>query len=676
MKKDGLYKSTCPYDCPDACGLIINIENGKIKNVAGDKAHSFTRGTLCPKMIHYEKIVHSPERITRPLRRVGKKGSGEFTPISWDEAITEIAERWQKIIAEHGSEALMPYSFAGTMGLVQISASRPLFYKLKASTQEHTICTAAKNAGSRAVMGDTLSMRPQELAQSDYVILWSSHTLATNIHTYHDVIAAKKKGAKIVVIDIFKSKTTKWADEVILTKPGIDGALAIGLALVWCDENLLDKDFIAKYVEGYEIWSQNILSHWNLEKVSQITGVAENIIKKLAREMAAARAPFIKLGSGNSRYGNGAMTVRLISILPALLGAWAKDGGGLFRSVKVGSFINTDLTVKSDWIDPQIRRINMNQIGRALTDKDKLLYGLFVQSSNLAATAPNQNLVLRGLAREDLFTVVHERFMTDTARYADIILPATTSLEHDDIYYSYGHYNIRAGYKLIEPVGEAKCNWDVMCLLAKAMGVQDELFHKTSADMVEAILASAKYEKVAENEYIGLSPDDIAAIKRGEAREVSLPVNFKLDFKTDTGKIKISNASEPQYLPDYMPPHGGSEKYCLINPPDERILDSSFNENYSGDYMKAYMHPADLAAEEINSGDKIKLQNERGEIEVTVISDDMVAGGTIVSPGIWWIRNAGGVRNVNVLTSCETTDRGGGSLFYDVKVNIKKCVKE
>lgn len=659
------FRSVCPYDCPDCCGLLVEVEDNKVIRVKGDPEHTFTRGTLCPKMVHYEETIHSPERLTTPLRRIGAKGEGKFEPITWDEAISSIASQWKRLINEYGAECIMPYSYAGTMGIIQKGAGRAFFYKLKASRQDRTICSPAKSHGWASVMGRTCSTRPQEAQRSDLIILWSLNAVATDIHFLHDVQAAKAKGAVIWAIDTHATSTLAQADRAIVVRPGSDGALALGLMHVIDRDGLADKDFLRDWTEGYDELQEKVLPRYTLEVVSQITGIAPEVIEELARAYAAARAPFIRLGSGLSRYGNGAMTVRCITCLPAVVGAWAKPGGGLLSSAGGSQFVGESAVTREDWNDGSTRLINMIEIGQALTElQDKPIKSLFIYSSHPAITAPDQNVVRQGLLREDLFTVVHERFMTETAKYADIVLPATSSVEHDDIYNSYGHYTIECGYQLIKPVGESRSNWQVFALLAKAMGMEEPFFQTSERDMIKKVLQTAK----------GLNDEEIAAILAGEPVEIRLPENYKLDIKTLSGKIMLRNDQEERPLPEYFEPHGDEAPLWLINPPDVRILDSSFNErDMKGQpTMILRMNPADASARQLQDGQQVVMYNKRGEVEIGMHLDAAVKPGTVVSPGVWWMRHSSDRKvSINALTAARTTDKAGGSTFYDVKVEVR-----
>ncbi|MCX7781809.1 MAG: molybdopterin-dependent oxidoreductase, partial [Negativicutes bacterium] len=539
-----IKRSVCPYDCPDACGMLVEVRDGKAVKVTGDPNHPHTRGSLCPKMVHYERTVYSPDRILRPLVRVGPKGSGQFRPAAWDEAINIIAARWNDISEKYGAEAILPYSYAGTMGLVQRNCGEAFFHRLGASRLERTICSPAKNYGWSVVMGNTIAPHPAEARDSDFIILWGTNALATNIHQLAFVREAKQRGAKVWLIETHETPTLAVADRLVLVRPGSDGALALGMMHILEGEGLTDKEFIRQHVQGYDRLAAEILPQYTPAYVKTLTGVEPELLAELALAYGKARAPFILLGSGLSRYGNGAMTVRTIVCLPAVAGAWAKRGGGILGSTSSGSALPIDRVVRKDFLAKLTRIINMNQVGEALTAlKEPPVMSFYVYHSNPAAIAPDQNAVIAGLAREDLFTVVHERFMTDTALYADVILPATTSLEHADIYRGYGHYCLQRAYPVIEPVGEAKSNWNTFALLAKAMNFPEPFFSQTEEQMVEVLL---------EQSNPWLATVDAARLRAGEPAELKLPDEYKMTFKTASGKIEIYNPADAEPLPRYL----------------------------------------------------------------------------------------------------------------------------
>ena len=662
----GILRSVCPYDCPDACGLLVHVENGKAVKVQGDPAHTFTRGTLCQKMAHYERTVHSPRRLTTPLKRTGAKGSGQFAPISWAEAISCIAEKWKEIIAQYGPEAILPYSYAGTMGLVQRNAGHPFFYLLGASQLERTICAPAKSYGWSAVMGKTMGPRPQEMQRSDLIILWGLHALATNVHILHDIKIARQQGATVWLIDTYETPTAAIADKVIVVRPGTDGALALAMMHVIVRDNLADKAFIAEYVQGYEELAAAVLPDYSPAAVSALTGISAADIEAMARQYASAKAPFIRLGSGLSRYANGAMTVRTITCLPAIIGAWSKPGGGLLSSISADGTFDVKKVTREDFLTKPTRIINMNQLGEALNEQaDPPVMSLYVYTSNPAIVALDQNRVLQGLARDDLFTVVHERFLTDTAKYADIVLPATTSLEHSDIYRSYGHYGIQRAYQAIKPVGESKANWEVFGLLAEAMSIKEPFFHQSADELIDSIL---------EQPSSWLAAAGLDKLHTGTPLELPLAADYKTRYLTPSGKIEIMNPNETSPLPRYTKPHGDEAEFWLINSPDGRLLNSSFNERddlTATNKMILQMNPEDAAAHSLQDGQQVTAYNERGTVRFNLQITKRVPTGVVVTEGVWWLEHGLDGRSVNALTSQRLTDNAKGSTFYDVKVNVK-----
>lgn len=360
--------SVCPYDCPDCCGLLVTVQDGRAVHIAGAPNHPFTRGTLCPKMAHYERTVHAKGRIMTPLKRIGKKGEGRFKPISWDAAIAEIAEHWQSIIDDFGAEAILPYSYAGTMGTIGYSAGHALFYALGATSLDRTICAPAKSRGYRDVMGATLPTAPQEAQESDMIILWSISMLATDIHFRHDIEAARKRGAKIWCIDTYRTKTADYADAFLCPRPGTDGALALAVLHVLVQDGLADRKFLQKHVQGAAALERTVLPRYTPEAAASITGISAQDIRTFAHAYGRARAPFIRLGSGQSRYTNGSMTTRLITCLPAFVGAYAKKGGGLLTSASGSHAFDKSIIRRPDLERPGVRHINMCELGHALND--------------------------------------------------------------------------------------------------------------------------------------------------------------------------------------------------------------------------------------------------------------------------------------------------------------------
>lgn len=664
-------RSVCPFDCPDACGLLVTVENGRAISVCGDPAHPVTRGLLCPKMGHYEQTVHSPRRLTTPLRRVGKKGTGEFELISWEEAITTICSRWQVTIADHGAEAILPYSYAGTMGLVQRNAGHAFFHKLGASRLERTICSPAKDAGWKAVMGDTPGMEPAEIEQSDLVILWGINAAATSIHAMRDAQTARRNGARVWAIDTYRTPTCEAVDEAFLIRPGSDGALVLGMLHVIEREGLLDREFIAANVLGFEELAAQVLPDCSPTQMAEVCGLPADVIERMAREYATAKAPFIRLGSGLTRYGNGAMTVRTISCLPAAIGAWAKPGGGIFIGTSTGGAFPLQSVTREDFMTTLPRLVSMNQLGAALTElADPPVMSLYVYHSNPAAIAPDQNAVIRGLEREELFTVVHERFLTDTVRYADIVLPATSSLEHPDLYRCYGSYHAQRCSAAIPPVGEAKSNREVFSLLAAGMGWNDPFFCLSAEELIELLLAGENcWRDAAVSE----------RLRQGEPVMLTPPTDPKKEWVTPSGKIEILNVREAETLPRLLPTHAERDGYPLRLQPATTpfALNSSFYEQddlrAKQKCMELLMNRGDAEARGLADGQTVMACNDRGAVRFTLRISEKIPPGTVVTEGVWWREFIPGDRGVNALTSQRLTDGGRGSTLYDVTVEVRSA---
>jgi anaerobic selenocysteine-containing dehydrogenase len=664
-----LVRSVCPFDCPDACGLLVTVENRLAISICGDPDHPVTRGLLCSKMGHYEQTVHSSRRLTTPLRRVGNKGDGDFEPISWEEAINLICSRWQGIIARYGAEAILPYSYAGTMGLVQRNAGHAFFNKLGASRLERTICSPAKEAGWKSLMGDTPAMEPSEIEQSDLVILWGINAAATSIHAMRDAQSAKRSGARLWAIDTYRTPTCDAVDESFLIRPGSDGALALGMLHVIEREGQLDHEFVNANVFGFEELKSRILPSCSPAQMSEVCGLSPEVIESMAREYAWAKAPFIRLGSGLTRYGNGAMTVRTISCLPAAVGAWAKPGGGIFLGTSTGGAFPLHKLTREDFMANVPRSVSMNQLGAALTElADPPVMSLYVYHSNPAAIAPDQNAVIRGMEREELFTVVHERFLTDTARYADIVLPATSSLEHSDLYRCYGSYHAQRCNAAIPPAGEAKNNWEVFCLLAEGMGWNEPFFRLSVDELVELLLC-------AENPW--RSETVTEQLRQGEPVKLTPPTEPKQKWLTPSGRIEILNLREEEPLPRLLPTHAEHDGYPLHLQPAVTTfaLNSSF---YEQDGLRSkqkcmilMMNREDATARGLDEGQTVEACNDRGTVRFTLQISGRVPAGTVVTEGVWWREFIPGDRGVNALTSQRLTDSGRGSTLYDVTVEVR-----
>ena len=664
-----ISRSVCPYDCPDTCGLLVEVEDGRAVRVTGDPDHPVTRGLLCPKMLHYERTVHSPRRLTTPLLRTGPKGSGGFVPISWDEAVGRICSRWKELITQHGGECILPYSYAGTMGLVHRNSGHPFFHKLGASRLERTICSPAKDAGWKAVMGETPAMEPAAMLESDLVILWGINAAATSIHAMRDAQAARRRGARIWAIDTYRTPTCDAVDEAFIVRPGGDGALALGMMHVMVREGLADRGFIDANVLGFGQFESEILPECTPEQMSPVCGLPAMIIERMAREYASARAAFIRLGSGLTRYGNGAMTVRTIACLPAVGGAWKNPGGGIFIGTSTGAAFPLHKVTREDFMDRPTRLVSMNQLGQALNElADPPVKSLYVYHSNPAAIAPDQNAIIRGLSRDDLFTVVHERFLTDTARYADIVLPATSSLEHPDLYRCYGSNISQRCAGVIPPVGESKSNQETFSLLAEGMGWAEPYFRQSADDLIGQLL---DFESPWRN------ADTTNRLRRGEPVFLTAPVDREHRWLTPSGKIELLNEREPEPLPRVLPTHAGADDFPLRLQPAVTpfALNSSFYEQdglrNSQKIAELMVNPDDAVLRGLADGQRVTAFNRLGEVEFSLKVSDRVPAGTVVTEGVWWSEFTPDGRGVNALTSQRLTDCGRGSTLYDVTVEVR-----
>ncbi|MBI2354734.1 MAG: molybdopterin oxidoreductase family protein [Deltaproteobacteria bacterium] len=664
-----IVRSVCPFDCPDTCGMLVEVNDGRAVRVSGDPDHPVTRGLLCPKMNRYERSVHSPRRLTRPLLRTGAKGEGAFAPITWTEAVERICFCWRELVADYGGECILPYSYGGTMGLVQRNSGHPFFHHMGASRLERTICSPAKDAGWKQVMGETPAMDPAEMQASDLIILWGINAAATSIHAMRDAQTARHRGARLWAVDTYLTPTMQAVDEAFIVRPGGDGALALGMLHCIVREGLADRAFLAANVSGFDEFAERVLPDCGPERMAPLCGLPAETIERMAREYARARAPFIRLGSGLTRYANGAMTVRTISCLPAVTGAWQRQGGGILTGSSTGPAFPMHKVLREDFMARPTRIVSMNQLGAALNELDgPPVMSLYVYHSNPAAVTPDQNAVIRGLGRNDLFTVVHERFMTDTARYADIVLPATSSLEHADLYRCYGGYHSQRCAAAIPPVGESKSNWEVFSLLARRMGWDEPFFRQSAEELVEQLIGyETPWRDAAVTE----------RLRRGEPVFLAPPTDPKSVWQTPSGRIEILNEREGEPLPRPLPTHAEGDGFPLRLQPSATpyALNSSF---YEQDELRTrqqgqalMMNPLDAAARGLADGEQVTAYNGLGEVGFTLKVTERVPVGTVVTEGVWWGEFVPGGRGVNALTSQRLTDGGRGSTLYDAAVEVR-----
>jgi len=677
-------RSVCPHDCPSACALVVTVEDGRIAQVAGDPEHPFTQGVICGKVHAYTERVYSPLRVLHPMRRVGEKGKGEFERISWDEAIEEIAHRLLRVIAQWGPEAILPFSYGGTLGLVQFYAGHAFFHALGASRLDRTICVSTAYAGWRATTGAVTGNDAEQLVDADLVLLWGINAAHTHINLMTFVKRARARGAWIVAIDPYRTRTAAQADEHLALRPGTDAALALGLMHVLTAEDRLDHDYLARATHGFEALREHV-RQYPPERVAEITGIPVEQVVGLARRYGATRASFIRVGIGISRHENGGMACRTIACLPALTGAYAHPAGGALLSTSGAFPLNYAAVERPDLMPGPARTINMIHLGRVLTDPDLRppAQALYVYNSNPASVCPNQGLVLQGLAREDLFTVVHEQIETDTADYADLLLPATTSMEHPDLYKSYGHLYLQLAEPVIAPEGEAKSNWEVFRLLAQAMGLRDPHFKKTEAELIQELLA-VKHPAME-----GITYERLVA-ERSVRLNLPRPYRpFADGAPTPSGKIEFVNerlsAQGLPALPTHTPLREGPDNpevaaryplQCIV-PPNRFFLNSSFSQSK---LLRArqggpavFLHPEDAGPRGILPGEQVRVFNDRGSALFTAVLTEETRPGLAVIEGIWWHKHMPGGRGVNVLTSDRCTDMGGGPVFHSNMVEVERA---
>lgn len=667
--------SVCPFDCPDACGLLVAVRDGVAVKVRGNPEHPYSRGTLCPKMTGYDRSVHSPERLLYPLIRTGKKGEGVFRRASWDEATTIIADRLRLEIDRHGGEAILPYSYAGSMGLVQRNAGYPFFHTIGATRLERSICTPAQGAAWQTVMGTTPGPSPDEVLESDLVVLWGIDAVATNLHFVHRVKEAKRRGARVLVIETHRNETSKLADLVLLVRPGSDGALALALIHVLAREGLCDREFIEKETSGFRELEAHVRERCAPSWAAEIVGIEEETIVELARTLARSRAPFIRMGGGPSRHGNGAMNVRSVVVLSAVLGAFGRRGGGCFLSTSSSLAFDMAPLLREDLLERPTRTFTMNGLGHDLKEtRDPPVTAMYVWCANPVAVAPDQNAIIEGLSREDLFLAVHERFLTDTARFADVVLPATTSLEHADVYRSYGQYVVQRVKPVVTPVGEARSNWDVFRLLAKKMRIEDPVFLLSTDDLINLVLDASARNRPAFWQGV-----DRGALDRGCA--VTLNVPRGAGWGTKSGKIELWSPVHEHPLPCYLPSHSAREKdplpLQLVTAPALYTLNSTFQEREElrrkNGGVVLRLSPVEARRRGLADGDRVVLHNALGEAFFLLRVDEGVPPGIAVARGVPWLVHTEGGRNVNALTSQRLTDDAHGSTFYDNRVEVRRA---
>jgi len=679
-------RGACPHDCPDTCAMLVTVEEqgGRriATKIAGDPDHPTTHGALCTKVARYLERVYHKDRLLHPLKRVGAKGKGQFEQVSWDEALDDIARRLTTIAAKD-PQRIVPYSYAGTMGLVQgESMAGRFFHKLGASRLDRTICAQAGAEASNYTIGTRTGPAMEAFADSKLIIFWGANAIASNLHLWTFAQQAKRNGAKLIAIDPYRSLTAEKCHEHIALLPGTDGALALGLMHVFIREGWLDRDYIEKYTVGFDGLAALATEKYSPERAAALTGLDAQQIEQLAHDYWHTRPAAIRLNYGMQRAHGGGNAVRAIMCLPALTGHWRSHAGGVLLSTSGVFNKNNDALQRPDLLagrDP--RTINMSTIGRDLHEADPPIEALIVYNSNPVAVAPDSKSVAAGFAREDLFTVVLEQFQTDTADYADYVLPATTQLEHVDVHSTYGHLYVLANNPSIAPQGQALPNTEIFRRIAARMGFTDECF-KDSDDEIAAV-AFKKNGTTAGVEW--------QKLKTKGWQRLDLPTPYapfaEGGFPTPSGKCELYSETLkgmglnplPDFIPPYESPLDGSalaKRYplAMISPPARNFLNSTFVNVVSLRPAEGEptleIHPTDAAARGIADGGRVRVFNDRGSLELAVRVTDRARPGVVVALSVWWKKLARDGKNANELTHQRLTDIGRAPSFYDCLVEV------
>jgi anaerobic selenocysteine-containing dehydrogenase len=669
--------------------MLITVEDGKATRVAGDPDHPVTRGFLCAKVNRYIDRTYHRDRLLHPMKRVGAKGRGEFVEISWDEALGIIASRLGEIIeSPDGPQAILPYSYAGTMGLVQGSSmDRRFFHTIGASKLDRTICSMAGTVGMRMTVGANVGADPEGMPSSDLVLLWGTNTLTANPHLWPFVLEARANGAKIIAIDPIKTRTAEQCDEWLPIRPGTDAALALGMMNVLFARGMTDEDFIARHTIGIDELRARA-AEYTPEHVASITGLAAQDIIRLATLYGRSKAAFIRVNYGLQRHAGGGMAVRTIACLPALTGHWRHPGGGVQLSSSA-NFTFNKAALEMPYLSPDVRTINMIRLGEALTKPDAGVGGppvraMIVYNSNPAAVAPDRVEVLKGMAREDLFTVVLEHFQTDTADWADIVLPATTQLEHWDVHFSYGHHYLTLNRPSIEPLGEAKPNAEIFRLLAAKMGMTDPIFRDDDLRLIEQSLASNTIElqgvtmdRLLEHGWVRLNlPTPFLPFANGEFRTPSGKCEFVSRRLAKMGLDPVPTFTAPYEFPEAAPELARRFPLTLISSPAHQFLNTTFvnvdSLRRSAREPECLLHPADAERRGIAPGMRVVVYNDRGAFTAVARVEDTIREGVTWAPSIWWGKYAIDGANANHTTSQRETDMGHGPVFYDNLVEVEQ----
>jgi anaerobic selenocysteine-containing dehydrogenase len=689
--KIDIRHSTCPHDCPSACALDIEVLDGRsIGRVRGSKKQTYTAGVVCAKVARYAERIHHPERLLYPLRRTGPKGSGQYARISWDEALDEVAARFDACEREFGGESVWPYYYAGTMGIVMRDGINRLANTKKYSRFYSTICANIARIGFAIGTGKVAGVDPREMGVSDLVVIWGTNPVNTQVNVMtHATRAKKERGARIAAIDVYNNDTMKQADIKIILRPGTDGAFACGVMHVLFRDGYADRAYMAEYTDCPDDLEAHLKTR-TPEWASAICGVPVAEIEAFARAVGETKRTFFRLGYGFTRSRNGAAQMHAALCIPAVTGAWQYEGGGAFFNNLALWHFNESIIEGHDTIDQKTRWLDQSQIGRILTGDPVALKGrgpvkaMLIQNTNPVTVAPEQNLVRKGFAREDLFMVVHEQFMTETAQMADIVLPATMFMEHDDLYYGGGHQHISVGAKLIDPPGECRSNHEVLQGLAKRLKIGHPGYEMTPRELIDATLKLSGHGDIAGLEadiWRDLQPDFRTSHYLDGFAHADKKFHFKADWAHPPLGLKMGDIAAMPDLPDHwrvIEEADEAHPFRLATSPSRSFLNTSFNETPSSQAREGkpsvMIHPLDAALLGIANGDAVTLGNTRGETSLIAKHFDGVRRGVLIAESVHPNRDHIGGKGINVLTGAEVVAPIGGAAFHDNKVWIRKGV--
>ncbi len=684
--------SACPHDCPSTCALEVEVlDERTIGRVRGARDHSYTAGVVCAKVARYAERVHHPDRLLKPLRRTGAKGAAEFAPISWDDALDLVTERLLLAEARHGAQAVWPYYYAGTMGLVMRDGIHRLRHAKKYSGFHSTICVNPSYTGFAAGTGKIAGPDPREMAKSDLVVIWGTNAVNTQVNVMtHAIRARKERGAKIVAVDVYMNETMAQADLAVLVRPGTDGALACAVMHCLFRDGKQDRDFLARFSDAPAELEAHLRAR-SPEWAAAITGCDVATIEEFARLCGDTKRAYYRLGYGFARSRNGPTNMHAASCIATVTGAWQYEGGGAFHNNADIYHWNKSLIEGHDMRDPTVRMLDQSRIGPILTGDAEALCGgppvtaLFIQNTNPVTVAPDQTLVKRGFARDDLFVCVHEQFMTETARMADVVLPATMFLEHDDVYQAGGNQHILLGAKLIEPPGECRSNHEVICALAKRLGVRHPGFDMTARELIDWTLQKSGWGTLAALEaarWIDCQPDFATSHYLNGFNWPDGKFRFKPDwpnvpFRSPT---RAGPIAQMPVLPDHwtiIEEADTEHPFRLATSPARNFLNTTFNETPTsrakeGGRPEVMIHPADAAAHAIADGDAVVLGNHRGEVRLHARLFDGVRRGVLIAESIWPNAAFPDGRGINTLTGADAIAPYGGAAFHDNKVWIRR----